>query len=164
MGLHLPADKYVHLERGNFAIGRGINQTSSFVNFTPMFTNIEVKKRYTEKDPLIQLTAWIAAEYNKRRLEGYSTDMPVFAIGIEEDGWFLYVAFWTRASKVVVDLPDYSTRDNSKLNFIGPFPMGDTFSHGGILRIVRVLCSLADWGVETYRAWFLEDVLSRYRT
>jgi len=51
---------------------KSVNQTSTFCNFIPMFVNVEVKKRHVGKDPAIQLGAWIAAEFRKRLIEGWT--------------------------------------------------------------------------------------------
>ena len=86
-------------------VTKSVNQTSTFCNFIPMFVNVEVKKRHVATDPAIQLGAWIAAEFRKRLIEGW-TDMgfedmqgnslsfgsPVFAIEFEADNWLLYVS------------------------------------------------------------------------
>jgi len=51
-------------------LGTSINQTSSWVNYVPMFVNIEGKRKNVPEDPMIQLGAWVAAEFKKRKLEG----------------------------------------------------------------------------------------------
>lgn len=63
-----------------------------------MFVNIKVKRRYVVKDRAIQLGSWIAAEFRKRLIEGWtdiekngSLGSPVFAIEIETDAWLVYV-------------------------------------------------------------------------
>ena len=50
-----------------------------------MFANIEVKNSNTDRDPLIQLGAWVTAEFNKPRMEGFNLNMPVLAIENERD-------------------------------------------------------------------------------
>jgi hypothetical protein len=35
-----------------------------------MFVNIEGKRKNVPEDPMIQLGAWVAAEFKKRKLEG----------------------------------------------------------------------------------------------
>ena len=77
IGLRLsPAERRI-LGRGRFKSVSmpSINQTSAFVNMTPMFVNIEVKRAHSGQDPLIQLGVWIVAEFKKRQIEGYSLDM-----------------------------------------------------------------------------------------
>ncbi|KAL9632467.1 MAG: hypothetical protein Q9164_005303 [Protoblastenia rupestris] len=69
MGLHPSSAECRQLRRAKFNYKNSvpsINQTSSFVNMTPMFLNIEVKMPNTDKDPLIQLASWIVAEFEKR--------------------------------------------------------------------------------------------------
>lgn len=58
-----------------------------------MFVNIEFKKQNTDRDPLIQLGAWIAAEFTKRKMEWYSLDILVLANEIEGDDWKLHMVF-----------------------------------------------------------------------
>jgi hypothetical protein len=129
-----------------------INQTSDFVNFTPLFANFEVKKRHVNKDPLIQLAAWIAAEFNKRKIEGYSLEMPVFAIAIDGDLWELYIVY-----------AENGLAEDYRLNFLGPFDIGHTKTLPGVFRIVNMLCSLSKWGLGTYRKWIEEEILDKYQ-
>ena len=131
-----------------------INQTSGFVNFTPMFLNIVVKRRNSDKDPLIQLEAWISAEFEKRRIEQYRLNMPVLAIEIRGDQWELYTVF---ADTIGVDGEGYNLR------FVGPISMGDTSSLQGCFKLLDGLCRCADWGVGMYRTWFREQILDKYR-
>ncbi|KAI4280534.1 MAG: hypothetical protein L6R35_005869, partial [Caloplaca aegaea] len=92
-----------------------INQVQSCFNFTPMFLNTEVKKKHQNRDPLIQLGAWVAAEYNKRHQEGWPLDIPVVAVAIEQDEWHLYI---------VHHIP--GPGGTFKLRFVGPVSIGST--------------------------------------
>lgn len=130
-----------------------INQTSSFVNFTPMFLNIEVKRKNSDKDPLIQLAAWVSAEFEKRRIEHYSLDMPVLAIEIEGDQWGLYMVY----ADGLADTDSYG------LKFVGPVSLGDTSSLQGCFKLLDGLCRCADWGVGRYKSWFKDEILNKYR-
>ena len=87
IGLHLPSKKLDILVQGVYSDGSfpSIKQISSFVNFVPLFKKFEVERPHTDRDPLIQLGAWIEAEFTKRKREGYSLDMPVLAVEIEGD-------------------------------------------------------------------------------
>ena len=58
------------------------NQTSFFTNTSPIFIHVEVKRPNPNKDPLIQLGDWVAAEFIKRTFENCSLDMLVSAIGV----------------------------------------------------------------------------------
>jgi hypothetical protein len=152
MGLDLPTDQKAALQHGEFLCNtrnKSINQTSNWVNFVPMFLNIEVKKKYSE-DPMIQLATWIAAEFAKRQQEGYSLDMPVFAIEIEGDAWNLWIGYWAGSFP-------------HTLVFMGPESMGDTKSLKGAFKIFYVLQGLAAWGTSSYRAWFEREVLAKYQ-
>ena len=131
-----------------------INQTSTFVNFTPMFLNVEVKRKNSDKDPLIQLGAWISAEFEKRRIEHYSLDMPVLAIEIQGDQWGLYMVY---ADEDLVDEEAYG------LKFVGPKSLGNTSSLQGCFKLLDGLCRCADWGVGEYQAWFKKEILHKYQ-
>lgn len=154
IGLHLSGIKRKTLSNGVFCEGTlpSINQTESFVNFLPMFANIEVKKSNTDRDPLIQLGAWIAAEFNKRRTEGYSLDMPVLAIEVEGDMWNLHMIFAIEDQK----------GGDFQCNFVGPIEMGSTKSIMGIFQILDRLCRCVDWGIGEYQQWFNSEVLAKY--
>ena len=117
-----------------------------------MFANIEVKKLNTDRDPLIQLGAWVAAEFNKRRIEGYSLNMPVLAIEIEGDAWNLHMVF------AIED----QVGGDFQCNFVGPLEMGSTRSMLGIFQIVDRLCRCVNWGIEEYQQWFDSEVLAKY--
>lgn len=157
IGLNIPYEQRMALTNGTYLyshpqkLGTSINQTSSWVNYVPIFVNIEVKRKNVPDDPMIQLGAWVAAEFKKRELEGYDICMPVFAIEIEEDTWNLYIAYATRSP------PNH-------LVFMGPESMGDTKSHQGVFKILHVLAGLAKWGNTEYRAWFEREVFQRHQT
>ena len=153
IGLNLPSEKRSILETGVYTEGvPSINQTASFVNFIPMFANVEIKRPNTDRDPLIQLGTWIAAEFKKRKKEGYSLDMPVLAIAIEGDAWDLHMVF----AREDVDRSTFECR------FVGPIEMGTTKSLLGIYQILDRLCRCADWGIGEYQTWFNERVLAKY--
>ena len=155
IGLRLSPRERDWLERGQFAENCpvSINQTATFANLTPLFINVEVKRRYVDKDPMIQLAAWIAAEFSKRKLEGYSLEMPVFAIAIDGDLWELHIAYSERPL----------APDDFQLNFLGPFDMGHTKTFQGMFQIVSVLCCLGRWGLLEHRKWVEEEILCKYR-
>ena len=113
-----------------------------------MFANIEVKISSTDQDPLIQLGAWVAAEFNKRRKEGYGMNMPVLAIENERDAWNLHM---------VPAIEDQRGGD-FQCNFVGRVEMGSTRSTMGIFQILDRLCRCVDWGIEEYQQWFDSEV------
>ncbi|KAI9790600.1 MAG: hypothetical protein M1816_004931 [Peltula sp. TS41687] len=102
---------------------------------------------------MIQLAAWIAAEFTKRRIEGYSLDMPVFAVAIDGDLWELHIVYAEDPSAASMDY---------RLNFLGPFPIGQTSSYHGVFQILHVLCCLARWGLGPYRRWVESEILGKY--
>jgi len=154
IGLNIPYGQKCTLQNGTYRyahpqkMGTSMNQTSSWMNYTPVFVNIEVKKKNVSDDPMIQIGAWVAAEFKKRGLEGYDIEMPVFAIEVEEDMWNLYIVYASG-----------STSNN--LVCLGPESMGDTKSHQGVFKLLHVLNGLAQWGNMEYRAWFEKEVLMK---
>jgi hypothetical protein len=59
-----------------------------------MLVVIEVKKKKNvSDDPMIQIGAWVGAEFKKRELEGYDIEMPMFAMEVEEDMWNPYIIY-----------------------------------------------------------------------
>ena len=152
-GLDLPAKKQKVLRRGVYSSGiPSINQSACFVNFTPIFAYFAVKRPATNRDPLIQLGIWIAAEFAKRKREGYSLDMPVLAIEIDGDAWKLHLVFALEDIK----------KNTFKCNFAGPISIGSTESLLGIYQILDKLYLCAEWGVGKYQVWFNEQILSKY--
>ena len=153
-GLNLPVAKREILEKGLYCEGiPSINQTASFVNFVPMFANVEVKRPNTNRDPLIQLGTWVAAEFTKRKTEGYSLDMPVLAVEVEGDIWNLHMVF----------APEDVKSGTFECRFVGPIEMGSTNNLLGVYQILDRLCRCADWGVGEYQKWFNKQVLAKYR-
>ena len=164
-GLRVPHKDTRVLQRGVYeAEGTvdSINQTKSFVNFTPMFLNIEVKRKNEAVDPLIQLAAWISAEFEKRKIEHYSSNMPTLAIEIHADEWFLHIVY---AAPTETDGDGNGDADahGYRLNFVGPILLGDTISLAGCLKLLDGLCRCAEWGVGSYQSWFRQEVLAKYK-
>ncbi|KAF1973459.1 hypothetical protein BU23DRAFT_589476 [Bimuria novae-zelandiae CBS 107.79] len=153
-----------------------INQTASFANETPIFLNIEVKRRHVARDPTVQLAAWIAAEFTKRRYEGWDLGFPVFAVEIDGDNWLLRVA----AARVVPrtsaaaesprnregDAPETETEegpttlpeDEYELFFFGPLALGDTLTLEGAKRLLANLIDITKWGQSEFRTWWGANV------
>ena len=162
MSLHLRPSEETTLRRDQYNTTSppfdqtpSINQTSFFTNFSPMFMHIKVTHPDTVEDPLIQLGAWIAAEFTKRTLEKYSLDMPVCAIEVSGHNWDMYLVYaradhgWPGAS--------FTTQ------FAGPIKMGDTMSLRGCFKLLAFLAGIADWGLGSYRTWFEREILDRHR-
>ena len=154
IGLQLTLDELRCLNRGSYADEKSvpsINQTSSFVNMTPMFINIEVQRPYSDIDPKIQLGAWIAAEYEKRNWEGYSLNQPVLAVTAVGDEWQVYL--------------DYAEIEGDRFGckFVGPWEMGNTRSIEGAFKILSVLSDLCEWGITEYRGYFEKEILALYK-
>ena len=162
MSLHLRPSEKTILKRGRYNTTSSpynqppsINQTSFFTNFSPMFIYIEVKRPNTDKDPLIQLGAWAAAEFMKRTLEKYSLDMPVCAIDVCGDDWNMYLVY--------ARLDASGTAGSFTMQFVGPIEMGKTTSLRGCFTLLAFLADMAEWGLGTYRPWFEREILDHHR-
>ncbi|KAH8731699.1 hypothetical protein GQ44DRAFT_697900 [Phaeosphaeriaceae sp. PMI808] len=153
-----------------------INQTASFANETPIFLNIEVKRRHVARDPTVQLAAWIAAEFTKRRYEEWDLGFPVFAVEIDGDNWLLRVA----AARVVPrtsaaaesprneeeDAQETGTEegptplpeDEYELFFFGPLALGNTLTLEGSKRLLANLIDITRWGQSEFRTWWEANV------
>ena len=134
---------------------RSINQTSFFTNFSPTFIYIEVKRPNTDKDPLIQLGAWAAAEFTKRTFEKYSLDMPVCAIDVCGDDWNLYLVY--------ARMNGAGAEGSFTTQFVGPVKMGDTTSLRSCFKLMAFLAGMAEWGLGAYRDWFEKEILDHHR-
>jgi hypothetical protein len=158
---------------------KSINQTSTFCNFTPIFLNVEVKRRHVGKDPAIRLGAWIASEFRKRIIEGrthtkaedaqesLSLGSPVFAIEIEADAWLLYVvAAQLKPPKTYSVSEAASKRDENgpeqafEMLFFGPMRLGDTCSMEDTKRLVENLYDIYLWGQTEFGSWWEQTVLA----
>ncbi|KAL9593262.1 MAG: hypothetical protein Q9179_005990 [Wetmoreana sp. 5 TL-2023] len=133
-----------------------INQTYGWTAFNPMFANFEAKTN--ERDLLIQLGTWIAAEYEKRHREGYPMDIPVPAIAIQSDQW----KFWIAYSIMVPAKERKHGRKPYRVQFVGPVDMGNTWSIEGVFKILHVLKAVVRWGFNVYEPEYFDKVLAKY--
>ncbi|PVH91536.1 hypothetical protein DM02DRAFT_647288 [Periconia macrospinosa] len=135
-----------------------INQTASFANETPIFLNIEVKRRHVARDPTWDL------------------GFPVFAIEIDGDNWILRVA----AARVVPragasadslrngegDTPHMEaeegpmplSEDEYELFFFGPLDLGNTLTLESSKRLLANLIDITKWGQSEFRGWWVTNV------
>ncbi|MCJ1426986.1 hypothetical protein MMC29_004889 [Sticta canariensis] len=183
IGLYPSDSTLKKLEKATYnTVTKSVNQTSTFCSFIPMFVNVEVKKRHVATDPAIQLGAWIAAEFRKRLIEGW-TDMgfedmqknslslgsPVFAIEIEADNWLLYVVIAQleppkshKLSKQVTkeDAGVNATEQDFEMFFFGPMMLGNTYSMDDMKRLVENLCDISLWGQTEFKKWWEKTVVA----
>lgn len=133
-----------------------INQTALFAIETPIFLNIEVKRRHVARDPTVQLAAWIAAEFTKRRYEEWDLAFPVFAVEIDGDNWLLRVA----AARVVPTEEGLTTlpEDEYELFFFGPLALGNTLTLEGLKRLLANLIDITKWGQSEFRTWWRANI------
>lgn len=126
------------------------------------------------KDPAIQLGSWIAAEFRKRLIEGWtdiekngSLGSPVFAIEIETDAWLLYVVNAQlmqpkprKPSNVGKQEGEVNaTEQDFKMCFFGPIRLGSTYSLDDTKRLVENLCDIFQWGQTEFKEWWQETIL-----
>ncbi|KAL8951834.1 MAG: hypothetical protein Q9222_002207 [Ikaeria aurantiellina] len=131
-----------------------INQTLSPTSYQkPMFSYYEVKM--DNRDPMVQLGAWITAEFLKRFREGWPMNLPVPAIEIDKDNWLLWIAVAVRRKPATEGGMPF------KVQFTGSWAMGSTRSITGIFQILHALKAIARWGVEVYKPAFRKGVLSK---
>lgn len=128
-----------------------------FMNYTPFFVHIEIKRPHTTKVPLVQLGVWAAAEFSKREFEGYALDMPIVSISIVGDIWELWVSYPEGVNE------EDDTETYGPCVLMGPVKIGDTMGTSGVFSILHFLCLCADWGLKEYRTWFDKEILKRYK-
>ncbi|KAL8824032.1 MAG: hypothetical protein Q9170_008271 [Blastenia crenularia] len=135
-----------------------INQTQATMTaWKGFFAHFEVKM--DGRDPLIQLGVWIAAEFEKRFLEGYPMDVPIPAVAIYEDSWKLHIAYsikLTGKDKVEGGRP-------YRVEFLGLVNIGNTDSMEGVFKILHMMKALVKWGFEVYEPQYLKKVLARHK-
>lgn len=148
---------------------KAINQASTFIHQNPLFLSIEVKRTYGGTDPMIQLAAWVAAEFIKREIEGVDIGMPALAVEIEGDYWWLYVVVATiergaTASELVeADLSANGMEGTLRLSVIGQVTLGSTDTWLSMCRLYANLCCIVEWGRTVYLEWFEREVLGAYK-
>jgi hypothetical protein len=177
VGLDLHRNTLKTLRRTKYCTAApSINQTASFANETPIFLNIEVKRRHVARDPTVQLAACIAAEFTKRRYEEWDLGFPVFAIEIDGDNWLLRVAAARVAPSTsaaaefprngegdaqeteVEEGPTLLPEDEYELFFFGPLALGNTLTLEGSKRLLANLVDITKWGQSEFRAWWEANV------
>ncbi|KAI4208903.1 MAG: hypothetical protein LQ351_008102 [Letrouitia transgressa] len=121
--------------------GRSLNQTIGPVASCPIFLDIEIKKTHTVRDSRIQLAIWETAAIKKRKVHGWSTSFPIPAITVNGHDWTLYIFYELNNGKVVM---------------MGPVKMGSTRDLQEAWRLLRMLWTLVQWGINDYRKDFFE--------
>ncbi|KAF2817691.1 uncharacterized protein BDZ99DRAFT_505308 [Mytilinidion resinicola] len=133
-----------------------INQTASFANETPIFLNIEVKRRHVARDPTVQFAAWIAAEFTKRRYEEWDLGFPVFAVEIDGDNWLLRIAA-ARVTSAAAESPIEGEGDVQETEAEeGPRPLPE--DEYDSKRLLANLVDITKWGQSEFRTWWEANV------
>ncbi|KAL8830036.1 MAG: hypothetical protein Q9170_005917 [Blastenia crenularia] len=137
--------------------GTSINQTHDWTAIKPMFANSEVKA--AGQDPLIQMAVWNCADFEKQDCEGYSAGLPILSIAIENDHWYLWIAYSVKLA-AKDQLPGGK---RYRVQFLGPVGMGYTGDAMGVFKIFHVLKAIVRWGLEVYEPRFMKHVFARYK-
>jgi hypothetical protein len=105
LGLKLSDDEMRELNHKSAFVAEGfqsVNQSlHKLVNNCPNFLDIEVKM-LDSRDAKVQLGIWAAAGYKKKVLHGWSTDLPMLALGIQKHEWRLHVGFCIQSELVSI--------------------------------------------------------------
>ncbi|KAF2807527.1 uncharacterized protein BDZ99DRAFT_573326 [Mytilinidion resinicola] len=139
---------------------KAINQASTFIHQNPLLLSIEVKRTYGGTDPMVQLAAWVAAEFIKCEIEEVDIGMPALAMEIEGDYWRLYAVVATIDE---ADLDANGTEGTLRLSVMGQVTLGSTDSWLSMCRLYANLCCIVDWGRTVYLEWFGREVLGIYK-
>ena len=70
-----------------------LNQSLKFVKSYPLMLDIEMKRKYQNRDPLVQLSIWNSGGMLKRRWHGWDSSMPHPAIEVNAHSWTLYLYY-----------------------------------------------------------------------
>lgn len=141
--------------------GRSLNQTIGPVASCPIFLDIEIKKTHTVRDSRIQLAIWETAAIKKRKVHGWSTSFPIPAITVNGHDWTLYIFYELNNGKVVSSISrPFALQQNveycHKQVMMGPVKMGSTRDLQEAWRLLRMLWTLVQWGINDYRKDFFE--------
>ncbi|KAL9000629.1 MAG: hypothetical protein Q9188_005629 [Gyalolechia gomerana] len=156
LALRLSEEQYRILSAGQYQVNgpASINQTTGWTCLKPMFAYVEIK--LDARDPLVQLGPFLAAEFEKRYIEGYPMDIAVPAITVYEEAWKLWIVCSVSQTNHKPGHKPY------RVQFLGPVNMGSTADVVGAFRILHILKAIAKWGLEVYNPAFLKNVLAKY--
>jgi hypothetical protein len=108
LGLKLSNDEVRDLNHRSAFVDspfQSVNQGQhKLISKCPNFLDIEVKK-LDSRDAKAQLGTWAAAGYKKKVLHGWSTELPMLALGIQNHEWRLHVGCCIQ-SELVSMMPD----------------------------------------------------------
>ncbi|KAL8933337.1 MAG: hypothetical protein Q9216_006413 [Gyalolechia sp. 2 TL-2023] len=73
---------------------RSLNQSlTDFLRKCPTFLDFELKKEQAARDPEVQLAVWASAGLKKKKLMGWSTELPMPGIVVDGHKWTCYLFF-----------------------------------------------------------------------
>ncbi|KAL8648726.1 MAG: hypothetical protein Q9210_004814 [Variospora velana] len=126
-----------------------VNQSLSYIRHSPIFLDIEMKRKQPATDPEVELAIWASGALLKKLHHGWDTTLPMPAITIEGHlwSWYMFVPKMNGKSKT------------AGLVMLGPFPMGTTANLVGVWQIVYRLNTLITWGTTEYSQWFQNEVI-----
>lgn len=156
LALRLSATDRAILSGGKYRMDgpASINQTtSSYTALRAMFAHYEIKT--DGRDPLIQAGVWIVALFMKFWNERLPMDLPAIVIIVDEDFWILWIA--------CAVVRDCESRAPFRVQFIGPWLIGNTMSIADTFKVFHFLKAVAGWGINVYEPWYQDNILARYR-
>ncbi|KAL8953319.1 MAG: hypothetical protein Q9222_000813 [Ikaeria aurantiellina] len=121
-----------------------LNQSSSYIRKSALFTDFELKKPHPGSDPGVQLALWESGALLKKRWHGWDTSLPM--PGVFVDGYVWHWCLFVAVGKGLV--------------MLGPFLMGTTETVVGIWQIIYRLNILVNWGTTTYKQWLRDNVMT----
>ncbi|KAL8945275.1 MAG: hypothetical protein Q9211_000193 [Gyalolechia sp. 1 TL-2023] len=125
-----------------------VNQSLSYIRRSPIFLDVELKKKQPATDPEVELAIWASGALQKKVHHGWDPTLPMPAITIEGHIWSWYMF-----------IPKRGKSNAMGLLMLGPFSMGTTASLVGAWKIVYRLNILIKWGTTEYSKWFQDEVM-----
>ena len=82
-----------------------LNQSISYIRKYLLLADIEIKKKASNREPLVQLATWEAGGLLKKRHHGWDTSMPVPGITVTGHQWDCYLFFELNTNLVPPCIP-----------------------------------------------------------
>lgn len=78
-----------------------VNQSLSYIRRSPIFLDVELKKKQPATDPEVELAIWASGALQKKLHHGWDTTLPMPAITIEGHiwSWYMFIPKKRRKSK-----------------------------------------------------------------
>ncbi|KAI4194273.1 MAG: hypothetical protein LQ350_007876 [Teloschistes chrysophthalmus] len=121
-----------------------VNQTLGSTSLSPIWLNLELKKRNQPVDPRIQLAIWATAGIKKRQPMGWDDSFPIPGIMVEGHIWRLYIFFVLQNSVMMM----------------GALKIGSTETLSETWQLLHVMYLLVRWASTKFKKWFEDVVLA----